>query len=120
MDHNMTNFRNPKPWLVLATTGWLAIIVLSLVPSAVRPHSGAGGSSEHFLAYALVAACFTIAVRGHNLTRLLAFLAIGSGILELLQQHIPGRTAEWAGFYSASAGVLAGFVVVRLCSRAFR
>ena len=45
---------------ILAWMGIVAIIVLSVVPAADRPVTGAGQVLEHFTAFALVAGAFAI------------------------------------------------------------
>jgi hypothetical protein len=40
--------------------GVLAIIVLSLVPGAYRPHTGLPGQAEHFIAYCSTALALTL------------------------------------------------------------
>ena len=49
----------------LAWVGILAIIILSAVPAADRPFTGAGHLFEHLAAYALVAGMFAIGYRRH-------------------------------------------------------
>jgi len=92
-----------------AFVGVAAIIVLSLLPGDERPHTGAGGGPEHFVAYALVGLAFGIGYGSRRQQMLAgAALAILSGCLEVAQIFIPGRTAEFAGWFSSSAGAWAG------------
>jgi hypothetical protein len=96
----------------LAYIGLAAIVVLSLIPSATRPHTGAGGDWEHLIAYLLVGLAFGFgyrSLRSHIWTGMA--LAAGSGGLELLQNLVPGRSPEWAGFLSSSAGAIMGLVI---------
>jgi VanZ family protein len=96
-------------WRNLGLIGWAGIIILSVIPSAARPHTGAGGASEHFIAYAMVAFCFATAFGwGARLSGVLLALVVLSGMLELLQLVIPGRTSELVGFVSAAAGAVTG------------
>lgn len=96
----------------LGYAGAVAIVILSLIPSAARPHTGAGGGWEHFTAYLLVALCLGLAYR-----RMAAFvivvlaLAAGSIVLELLQNFVPGRTPEIDGVLSSTGGALAGIAI---------
>ena len=46
-------------WLLLAYFGVFLIVILSLVPGTLRPHTGASGSMEHLAAYTLVATAFS-------------------------------------------------------------
>ena len=105
-------------WRILGICGWMAIAILSVLPGSARPHSGASGFSEHFIAYAAVAFCLW-----HGLTWqrqkliLLVILVVSSGVLELVQIYIPGRTAELKGLLSAAAGAVFGAIVARFLPR---
>ncbi len=101
-------------WLLAGIAGWLTIAVLSLVPAEARPHSGAGGFAEHFVAYLLVTACLSMGLSGSRLLAALALLAASSGFFEILQLQIPGRTAELEGFLSGVLGVGLGYAAVSL------
>lgn len=99
--------------MVLA--GWigtLMIAVLSLVPVTLRPHTGAGGDIEHWIAYTLVALAFGLGFKMRR-TRLLTGVALsaGSGLLELLQNFVPGRNPEVAGFLASSFGSWVGIAI---------
>ena len=104
-------------WRILGTIGWIAIVILSLLPGSARPHSGASGFSEHFVAYAAVAFCLCHGL-AHQRNRLimLAILIGSSGFLEIVQLYIPGRTAELKGLLSAAAGAVLGAVATQLLS----
>jgi VanZ family protein len=109
---------NSRMWRALGVLGWAAIAVLSLLPAENRPHTGAGGVSEHFLAYALVSACWVLGgLERRALLFVLAAVAVGAGVFELAQIYVPGRTAEWAGLWSAVAGVAAGSLAAALVRR---
>ena len=89
--------------------GTLLIIILSLVPVTLRPHTGAGGSIEHWIAYTLVALAFGLGLQRLRLRLLVGVaLSVGSGVLELLQNFVPGRNPEVIGFVASSLGVWAG------------
>jgi VanZ family protein len=91
-------------WATLAV-----IIVLSVLPSADRPHSGLSGQLEHGLAYAGNAALFAVGYRDSAARwRLLLLLGALAGTLELVQLRIPGRTSEFAGFFASALGALLG------------
>ena len=104
-------------WTATGCAGWLAIMVLSLVPGSSRPHSGASGLHEHFAAYALVGAAF-----GAGLLRLKQRVLVAAGLtltaaaLEILQAYVPERNAEFAGFISGAAGALAGIAAMAVVS----
>lgn len=104
--------------------GYMAIVVLSLLPAQTRPHTGIGGEYEHWLAYALVGGAFAA---GYPATRARLFaglaLTASAAILELLQTFIPGRMPELAGFLSSCLGAwfgifLGALAAFLLCTRA--
>ncbi len=104
--------------------GYVMIVVLSLLPAQTRPHTGLGGEYEHWIAYALVGGAFAAGYLATR-TRIFAGLALTatSAILELLQNLIPGRTPELAGFLASSLGAWFGIFLVSLtafflCGRA--
>lgn len=101
--------------LTLAVGGWCAIILLSILPGSVRPHTGAGGISEHFLAYAAVA--FLGGLMLNSTTQKLwigSVLTLTAAILEIVQTYIPGRNSEWQGFLSGALGTWSAITVLLL------
>ena len=81
----------------LAWFGILAIVVLSVVPSSLRPVTGWGHQFEHFVAFALVAGIFAIGYRLPLMNLLvLAFLFCGG--IELLQLPLATRHARLSDF----------------------
>ncbi|MDB5650392.1 MAG: hypothetical protein JWL62_1912 [Hyphomicrobiales bacterium] len=101
--------------------GWLgsaAIIGLSLVPGSLRPHVVSSGHAEHFVAYLATGLCFCFGARS-NAERLatLCGLAVLSGLVEIAQLWIPGRTGELGGFVFSSAGALVGTIVSHVAAR---
>lgn len=93
--------------------GWLAIVVLSVIPGSIRPHSGAGGYYEHFTAYFIVVAIGCLALRtGAGRIGIGILLTLTAGILEIVQLVIPGRNAELSGFTSASLGTWGAIALV--------
>jgi hypothetical protein len=98
----------------LAWIGILAVIVLSVVPAADRPVTGAGQLFEHFTAFALVAGAFAIGF-GLRIIRLLFLAFFFCGAIELLQVPLPTRHArvsdfviDFVGSCFAIAAVFAG------------
>ena len=77
----------------IAWTAVLVIIVLSIVPGDLRPHV-LDKHFEHFAAYFVAGGLFAI---GYFQVRLVIFfgvlLTLGSGIMEISQLAIAGRTA---------------------------
>jgi VanZ family protein len=103
--------------VIAGYVGYVMIVVLSLLPAQTRPHTGAGGEYEHWVAYALVGGAFAA---GYSKTRarLFAGLALtgSAAILELLQNFIPGRTPEFTGFLASSLGAWSGIFLVALAA----
>ncbi len=95
--------------------GYAMIVVLSLLPAQTRPHTGVGGEYEHWVTYALVSGAFAAGYPAMR-ARLFAGLALtgSAAILELLQNFIPGRTPELAGFLASSFGAWFGILLVAL------
>jgi VanZ family protein len=85
---------------IVRTLAWLGvsgIVLLSVVPADERPVTGAGQSIEHFSAFGLVAAVFTIGYR-FSLIRLLVMALLYCGGIELLQIPLPTRRARVSDF----------------------
>ena len=83
---------------VLAWIGSLTIIVLSVVSADDRPVTGAGHLTEHFAAFAPVAAAFAIGYYRLSLMRLLLLAFLFCGGVELLQIPLPTRHARGIDF----------------------
>jgi len=96
----------------LGCLGCISIAVLSLVPGYLRPHTGAPGSFEHFIAYLMVTGAFVLGLRSERaiLTIALALMA-AAGLFEVMQIDIPGRNPGLVGFAASALGVLAGMVL---------
>jgi hypothetical protein len=78
---------------VVAWIGILAIIILSVVPAADRPVTGAGQMFEHLAAFALVGGALAIGYR-LSLTRLMFLAVLFCAGIELLQIPLPTRHAR--------------------------
>jgi VanZ family protein len=98
-------------WLLVAV-----ITVLSLVPPAERPITGAPHNLEHLAIFLAAGVAFGA---GYS-ARVLALpigLTLFSGALELAQIFVPGRHAELGDFavdaVAACAGALAGAIAAR-------
>jgi VanZ family protein len=104
-------------WLsiVAGYVGYGLIVVLSLLPAQTRPHTGVGGEYEHWIAYALVGGAFAAGYLATR-ARLFAGLALttSAAVLELLQNFVPGRTPEFAGFLASSLGAWFGIFLAAL------
>ncbi len=90
----------------------IAIIVLSLVPGEARPHTGAPGEFEHFIAY--MGTGLFIAARYRSLrARLALWAAIGtlSFILEFVQNFVPDREPDVFDALASSSGLTLGIIL---------
>lgn len=111
----MRDFVNRHFWVILAAAGCVLIAILSLVPGYLRPHTGAPGGVEHFLAYMMVAGAFAMGLRSDRaLIAIVAAMMLAAGLFELLQMEIPGRSPGFAGFLSSSLGAWTGIVLAGL------
>jgi VanZ family protein len=98
---------------VLLGLSVVVITVLSLLPGDYRPHTGAPGRAEHFAAYA--GAGFLLALGYFDWRqRLLAWvgLAIASGVFEILQAFISGRTPSALDALASTAGLTFGLMTM--------
>ncbi|MDB5508728.1 MAG: VanZ family protein [Hyphomicrobiales bacterium] len=88
-----------------------AIIYLSLVPGALRPHTAMPKDLEHFVAYLGTGFLLCCAARS-ALSRIAAttFLITFAAFAEAAQRFIPARTGDSAGFLASSAGAVAGLI----------
>jgi VanZ family protein len=102
----------------LAISGWAVIVMLSLLPGSERPHTGAGGGSEHFAAYFIVAGCGAIgwpALQGR--LQFGTALTVTAALMEFAQIFIPGRNAEVFGAFSSAAGTWSALALAIAVSR---
>jgi len=86
------------------------IVYLSLVPGSMRPHTMVSGHAEHFIAYAGTGFLFAIGSRLRERIIVALGLAALSGLVELTQLAIPGRTGEFAGFFYSTLGAWSGLL----------
>ena len=101
-------------WACLA-----AIAFLSLVPGQARPHTGAPGELEHFIAY--MGTGLFIAARYRSFQQRLNFWALVAALsflLELIQNLVPGRDPDLFDALASSSGLTAGVVAGGLLIRA--
>ena len=109
------DFQNRHFWVMLAAAGCILIAILSLVPGYLRPHTGAPGGVEHFIAYLMVAGAFSMGLRTDRAIFLaIVVLMFAAGVFEVLQIDIPGRSAGLIGFVSSSLGAWTGVALVSL------
>jgi VanZ family protein len=90
----------------------IAVVVLSLVPGEMRPHTGAPGEFEHFIAY--MGTGLFIAARYRSLRARLALWASTAAlsfVLEFVQNFVPGREPNIFHALSSSSGLTLGVVL---------
>ncbi|MEP9355258.1 VanZ family protein [Xanthobacter sp. KR7-65] len=110
----------PKPrlplgrWLMALSIGlWLVIIVLSLLPGEERPHTGFSGNVEHFVAYAGTAGITALGFAGPAVSAIVLGFSAASGLFEIAQLFIPGRTSGLDNWFASTLGALAGALAAR-------
>jgi VanZ family protein len=96
--------------------GWslaAAIVVLSIVPPAVRPETNAPHNLEHFLIYLATGFAFGLGnKRRHDLLAVL--LVLFSGAIEIAQLFVPGRHARLSDFIIDALAACVGLVMSSL------
>lgn len=108
--------RSPTTQWVARILAWaclIAIATLSLVPGELRPHSFLPAVlSDHFVAYA-PAGFFLALGYPSSRQRLFAWisLAIASGVFELLQNLVPGRSPSPVDALASTGGLTFGLAV---------
>jgi VanZ family protein len=97
---------------IIAWTCAVAITVLSLVPGTLRPHTFLPGRAEHFMAYAGTGFFFVLGYLDIR-QRILVWigLAIASGVFEILQAFIPGRSASPLDALASTGGLTFGLAM---------
>ncbi|MGY4234713.1 hypothetical protein ACVIIW_003660 [Bradyrhizobium sp. USDA 4449] len=98
---------------ILAAWSALGVIVfVTLSPSGLRPQTGSAGA-ERFSAYCLLGALFVLAYPQH-FVRVMTFILVVAGSLELLQNLTPDRHGHVADVAEKIAGGIAGSSLTRL------
>jgi VanZ family protein len=102
------------PLRIVRAIAWIAalvIIVLSLVPGGLRPHVLEDKHFEHFAAYFVAGGLFAI---GYLQVRPVVFLGVlltlCSGIMEIAQLWIAGRTANIFDLAASASGAWIGII----------
>jgi VanZ family protein len=103
------------PWRALLLLLAAATAALALMP--VPPQTAGLGwdKANHLLAFGTLAACAVFGFRGQRdaLWAVLAALLAFGGAIELLQQFVPNREAEWADLLADAAGIVLGAGLAR-------
>jgi VanZ family protein len=105
---------------VARTAAWTlaaAIVILSLVPPALRPETSAPHSLEHLLIYAATGFAFGLGYkRRHDL--LAALFVLFSAAIEIAQLFVPGRHARLTDLVIDAVAACIGLVMPSLLSLA--
>jgi VanZ family protein len=100
----------------IRVAGWFAvlvIIVLSVMPGQLRPDVLGEKHIEHLAAYAGTAMLLAIGYPGRApWIKIGILLSLCSGILEIVQLGISGRTSSVADFVASSLGAWIGVGVI--------
>ena len=102
---------------LLQLTAWgsvLSLVVLSLIPKELEMRTNLAGTLEHAIAYALTSSIIAVAYPAVRRLWIVVALFALSGILELLQNFVPGRNPEMAGAIFSGVGAAAGGFLVSL------
>jgi VanZ family protein len=93
------------------------IVVLSLVPAALRPQTGAPHGVEHFAIFAATGMAFGLGYeRRHSLIAVL--LVLFAAAVECAQLAVPGRHARLSDFIVDSLALCVGLFAVSISARA--
>jgi hypothetical protein len=99
--------------------GWLGvaiICILSILPGAERPHTGAPGQIEHAMAYALTAGALALRYPRRWLPIIIS-LAVLSMALEAVQIFVPGRHAQIKDIVASAGGAAIGTALAVFVAR---
>jgi VanZ family protein len=103
---------------VFRLAGWIGVLiiaVLSLVPGAERPHTGAPSQIEHYAAYLLVGFALALGyVQNRSVVTIGLLLVLYAGLLEFAQLFIPGRSARVLDVLVSAMGAWTGIMLAFL------
>jgi VanZ family protein len=109
-----TLMRRPRAWRVLLALLATLVSALALAPTPPEQVSLGWDKLNHAAAFAALAVCAVFGWRGARAMpwALLGLLVYG-GAIELLQQHVPGRSASWADLLADGIGIAIGALLAR-------
>jgi VanZ family protein len=114
MDARLEGFKVAR---IVAWSLAAAIIVLSIVPPAVRPETNASHNLEHFLIYSATGFAFGWShQRRHDFLAVL--LVLFSGGIEIAQLFMPGRHARLSDFIIDALAACVGLFMSSLIGMA--
>lgn len=86
----------------------LAVLVLSLVPTAPELPTTGWDKSNHFMGFAALAVLGRQGYPGRGIALIAGLLAFG-GLIEVLQSFTTYRFAEWGDWIADGIGLIAGY-----------
>ena len=105
----------------LGLLGLGLIVLVSVIPGSLRPHTSMSGYAEHFAAYAIVATCLALGWRSPLIHAAIVISSFNIGnILEAAQLLIPDRSADTTSALFSGAGGLCGVVLAFLLVSVWR
>ena len=119
MGRQFNELREASLQLALRIVAWglaATIVVLSLVPSKLRPETGVPHIFEHCLIFVATGAAFGL---GYEARRgaLAIQLVIFAGVVEIAQVFVPGRHARPSDFLVDAVVICTGFVAGSLAKQ---
>ena len=111
----MTQTKSTMSIVLLRVLAWVSltvIIVLTVVPPAMRPVTAAPSGVEHSAIFLLAGALFVFAYE-IRMSVLIAAAVIFAGCLELLQLYIPGRHARLSDALIDASSACAGIAIAQ-------
>lgn len=103
---------------LLSIVGLVLITVLSLVPGDLQVRTPLPKTVEHFGAYLGVALVLAIGRPSIRYAVAVALVLTGfAGIMEFLQELVPGRDAGYRDFFGSALGAGAGAVLAHAINR---
>jgi VanZ family protein len=96
----------------------LVIFILSVVPSWLRPETGAPNNFEHFTAFFFTGIAFGLSY-GRKPFSISAALLLFAAMIEVVQIFVPGRHARFSDFFVDGIAVVTAGMVAALIGRTF-
>ena len=95
---------------VLFWLGFLAVAFVTLAPIDYRPVTMLPAQVERFATFLIISALLALGYPRHRMVWLLGLIAV-AGLLEVLQNMVPGRHGRLHDFEAKAIGVVVGAAV---------